>query len=222
MSTITRLGKPIKTLDGLKEPSCAWFPDSKKFILSSMDREISIHNLQGIELETIGGAGDRVFHIALSKDGSRLVCTTTEYSILIFDMRRTTHFVEIKHDKRITSFSLSNDPHGRFALLNVAGKPPTSSAQRVNVEGEIHLWDLDRERLVRKYVGHKQSRFIVRSAFGGVGPAPCTYVVSGSEDCQIYIWRRADGALCEIISGHSGVVTDVSWNPKIHMFCNRQ
>ena len=64
----------------------------------------------------------------------------------------------------VTSFSLSSD--GRYALVN-ASKP-----------AEIHLWDLEKRRVVQKFYGLKQERYIVRSALGGVDDA---YVVSGSE-----------------------------------------
>lgn len=32
----------------------------------------------------------------------------------------------------------------------------------------------------------------------------------------MYIWRRADGALLEVLRGHSGPVTAVAWSPAQH------
>lgn len=63
----------------------------------------------------------------------------------------------------ITSVSVSED--GRYALVNLCTQ-------------EIHLWDLEQRKSVRKYLGQKQGRFVIRSCFGGVSQG---FVLSGSE-----------------------------------------
>ena len=40
--------------------------------------------------------------------------------------------------------------------------------------------------------------------------------VRRSEDAQVYIWNRADGALLEVLAGHSGAVNAVAWSPTQH------
>ena len=52
---------------------------------------------------------------------------------------------------------------------------------------------------------------MIRSVFGGCNEA---FVVSGSEDSQIYIWHRHNASLLEVLPGHSGTVNAVAWNPR--------
>ena len=57
--------------------------------------------------------------------------------------------------------------------------------------------------MVQKYCGHHQGRFVVRCCFGGPEER---FVVSGSEDSQVYIWHRYFGSLLEVIPGHASTV----------------
>lgn len=91
----------------------------------------------------------------------------------------------------IIAFSMSSD--ASHVLLNVV-KPPA-----------IHMWRINprdsqgRATLVRKFIGATQDRFIVRSAFGGVDE---NFVISGSEDSNVYIWHRHSGTLLVNLHGH--------------------
>ena len=73
---------------------------------------------------------------------------------------------------------------------------------------EIHLWDLTLNRLVRKFTGQKQGRFVIRSTFGGFSQ---NLIMSGSEDGIVYVWNRDTGTLIEKLPGHDGCVNCVSW-----------
>jgi WD repeat-containing protein 26 len=48
---------------------------------------------------------------------------------------------------------------------------------------EIHLWNIRNAPIrVNRYSGHKRSRFVIRSCFGGTEQA---FIASGSEDSQV-------------------------------------
>jgi len=106
--------------------------------------------------------------------------------------------------KEITSLSISTD--SRYALINHA-------------PDDLLLWDLVKHRTVRKYTGQHQREDVIRSCFGGVDE---DFVLSGSEDSNVYIWRKETGTLVEVLSGHGkGNVNAVAWNPKeVGMFAS--
>jgi hypothetical protein len=72
-------------------------------------------------------------------------------------------FRTIQESDSITSLCLSAD--GYHALVNLACQ-------------EIHLWDLANNTLIRRFTGHKQGRFVIRSCFAGL---TLSFVASGSE-----------------------------------------
>nr|VDC93213.1 unnamed protein product [Brassica rapa] len=80
------------------------------------------------------------------------------------------------------------------------------------------LWS-DEPFYLSEYDGHKRTRFIIRSCFGGYDE---DFIASGSEDSQVYIWHVAKGLRpCRVLRRHSGAVNCVSWNPAdIHMLAS--
>jgi WD40 repeat protein len=68
---------------------------------------------------------------------------------------------------------------------------------------EIHLWNLETLALVKKYEGQKQGRFVIRSCFGGPDE---DFVISGSEDYNVYVWHREKGKIIDRLPGHGGIL----------------
>ena len=115
---------------------------------------------------------------------------------------------------KMTCINISRD--SRYVLINMANN-------------EVQLFDLDTADIVRRFMGQKQSEFVLRSTFGG---ADQNLIMSGSEgkdyrsghilnplltkclDSKIYIWHKENGTLIETLEGHGkGCVSAVSWNP---------
>ena len=63
----------------------------------------------------------------------------------------------------MTCISISRD--SRYMLINMA-------------ENEVQLIDIETAEVVRRFLGQRQSEFIIRSAFGG---ADENLIISGSE-----------------------------------------
>ncbi|KAL2649332.1 hypothetical protein R1flu_017460 [Riccia fluitans] len=187
--------------------SCAWFPDGKRFVSGGNDKCIHIWDLEGKEIDVWKGSRmPRISDIAITRDGTHLVSICGDKDIRIYNMELKSERV-IEEEKPITSLSVSKD--GRYLLVNL-------------VSQEIHLWDIGEDektsKPTRKYKGHRQGRYVIRSCFGGSDQA---FILSGSEDSQVYLWHRGNSELLEILPGHAGTVNCVSWNPvNPHMFAS--
>eukprot|EP00897_Mesotaenium_endlicherianum_P008127 jgi/Mesen1/7342/ME000377S06567 len=207
----THTGACRHTLHKHTEPvtACAWFPDSRRFVSGGLDKCLYMWDVDGAELDMWKAQRQpRINDLAISDDGKHMVSICNEKEIRIFNFEEREERI-IPETQSITSLCLSAD--GRCLLVNVSSQ-------------EIHLWDLggggggsalpDAPSFV--YRGQRQGRFVIRSCFGGSEQA---FIVSGSEDSQVYIWHRGNGELLEVLPGHSGTVNAVSWNPvNPHMF----
>ena len=145
--------------------SCAWLPNSTEFISGSQDKHIYLWSITGEILHRWSGI--RVHDLGLSSDGATLIAIT-EKKLVIYDLSRNGDRIDelplkmtLTETDAITSVSVK----GKYALVNLCTQ-------------EIHLWDLEKGCVVRKYVGQKQGRFVIRSCFGGEEGG---FVLSGSE-----------------------------------------
>lgn len=180
---------------GIGLVSCGWFPDGKSIITGVADKTICAWDLDGKELESWKGQKIiRISDVAVTTTCKMIITICKENTILLLDQETKAEKL-IEEESTITSFSLSRDE--KFILINL-------------VNQEIHVWSIDDVKLQAKYRGHKRSRFVIRSCFGGFDEA---FIASGSEDSQVYIWHRSTRELVEALPGHSGSVNCVSWNP---------
>ncbi|CAH8270518.1 unnamed protein product [Arabidopsis lyrata] len=189
---------------GISPISCGWYPDGQGIIAGMTDRSICMWDLDGRELECWKGQRtQKVSDIAMTDDGKWLVSVCKDSVISLFDREATVERL-IEEEDMITSFSLSND--NKYILVNLHNQ-------------EIRLWNIEGDpKIVSRYKGHKRSRFIIRSCFGGYKQA---FVASGSEDSQVYIWHRSTGKLIVELPGHAGAVNCVSWSPtNLHMLAS--
>ncbi|CAH9072886.1 unnamed protein product [Cuscuta epithymum] len=181
---------------GLGLISCGWASDGNSIFTGVSDKSIAMWGLDGKELECWKGQRTiRISDIGVTSDGKQIVSVCKENEIVMFGWESKDERFLVE-DQFITSFVLSRD--NKNILVSLFNQ-------------EIHLWDIDGNmKCVAKYKGHKRTRFVVRSCFGGLNQA---FIASGSEDSQVYIWHRGSGELVGTLGGHSGTVNCVSWNP---------
>ncbi|KAI0063418.1 WD40 repeat-like protein [Artomyces pyxidatus] len=233
----TQTGVCIRTIEAHTETvsALAWVPDGSGFISGSQDRKITLWGYDGKQRDSWGITAIRITDLAVTPDFTRLVAVGesaagTAPSIATSPARGDSATPPVAGSR--TNAQPANPPgaDNHMIVYNLATKQPEIS---VALEGqltsvkisedsqyalinhapdEILLWDISTGQMTRKYTGQRQGRHIIRSCFGGVDG---NFVVSGSEDGNVYVWHRDRGILLEVLSGHgSGSVNSVAWNPR--------
>ena len=199
--------------------AAAWAPDGKSFVTGSHDRQSQLcsWSLDGQAIHSWEDTNHRVQGCVISPDGQRMVAISPENEITVYDYVNRVFEYQIKVASKMTCINISRD--SRYVLVNMA-------------DNEVQLFDLETADIVRRFLGQKQSEFVLRSAFGG---ADQNLIISGSEgdfltsnaishimvallieilDSKVYIWHKENGTLIETLEGHTGgCVSAVSWNP---------
>ncbi|CAL1705275.1 unnamed protein product [Somion occarium] len=234
----TRTGVCMNMLDVHKDVVTAlvWLPDGSGFISGGLDRKIVFWDADGKQRDSWDRTPIRVTDLAITPDFTRLVAVGmydlpatphpgsnptapdsgtpavggsapangsagSATRLIVYQLSNQQEQASVQMDGELTSVKVSDD--SQYALINRASK--------ANANCEIQLWDLNTHKIVRKYQGHKQSQHVIRSCFGGVDGS---FVASGSEDGNVYIWHRDTAELLETLSGHGeGSVNSVAWNP---------
>jgi len=196
----TDTGEVIRILSRFGEPasSCVWAPDGQTFVTGCLDKERNLcqWNLNG-EVIYDWGRSHRIQDLAVSPNGNRLIAMDNESHLHVYNF--VTRELEYEMDLKVQLSSISISQDSRYMLVN-------------KTDGEARLFDIETRETVRIFLGQKGGKFVIRSAFGGANES---FVISGSEDGNVYIWHKENGSLVEKLEGHkSGCCNAVSWNPK--------
>lgn len=140
--------------------------------------------------------GVRVNSLAFRSDNKTVLAADTHSRIraYVFDQQHLDYNM-IQEQCSIMTFSVNSAD--RLALLNISSQG-------------LHLWDLQDKCLVRRFQGVKQGNYTIYSCFGGVNES---FVASGSEDSNVYIWHIRREEPLATLTGHTLTVNCVSWNP---------
>lgn len=156
----------ILTIDHHGEPvtTAAWAPDGQSFVTGSLDMQtqLCLWNLNG-DQKYSWATDYRILDCAISPDGQRLVTISSEKQIFVYNFITREQLYCIVLRTKMTCISISRD--SRYMLVNMA-------------ENEVQLIDIETADIVRRFLGQRQSVFIIRSAFGG---ADENLIISGSE-----------------------------------------
>lgn len=180
--------------------ACAWMPNGLSFVSGSADNTILEWDATTGEVTGSYLVEWHVFDVAVSKDGSFIVATCSDKALIIFDTATKTDIYNMTQSASITSLYLAPDGETMLAFLS-------STDNHSNEDPEIHVWNIRERRVVQKFKGYKQVRYVIRGCLGG---HEGMLVLCGSEDNRLYIWERKSGDLIAKLPGHEGPVNTVA------------
>eukprot|EP01062_Namystynia_karyoxenos_P077283 TRINITY_DN7744_c0_g1_i1.p1 TRINITY_DN7744_c0_g1~~TRINITY_DN7744_c0_g1_i1.p1 ORF type:complete len:588 (+),score=213.70 TRINITY_DN7744_c0_g1_i1:215-1978(+) len=207
--------------------ACCWLPDSANFLSASTDRYIYRWDLSGAVLQR--WHVPRVNDLCVTPDGQRLISVDSEKQIMVYDL-------SVKEDYAfrpgsVRAFDPNAEDDGRLlqrdksepvlfmlrerddltsVALSLCGRYLLCSVAVKESRGCIHMYDLHQRRMVQRFRGHKQSKYVIRAVFGGAGQS---FVASGSEDGRVVIYHRKTGQKIADLAGHRKIANSVAWNP---------
>lgn len=219
--SILQTGLCILTINHHTEPvtTASWAPDGRTFVTGSLDKktQLCIWSLSGGQNLYTWSSNYRVQDLAISPDGQRLVTISAEKQIFVYNFITREEEYSLRLKTEVTCINISRD--SKYMLVNMA-------------DNELQLIDIGSAEIVRRFLGQKQGKYVIRSTFGGadenlvisgsegkIDPLPLFFENSiftwvGGTDGQIYIWHKENGTLIETLDGHAGgCVNAVAWNP---------
>ena len=168
----SRTGIVMHTIDNHNEPitAAAWTPDGHYIITGSMDNKDSIHQwTENAALDHTWSANYRVNALAISPDGNRLIALSTDKQIHVYNFHTRAEQISMKLNLQPTCISISQDSNSM--LINMAGH-------------ELQLIDIQSAEIVERFIGQKQTTYMIRSTFGG---SEESLVLTGSEGKSSYM-----------------------------------
>lgn len=180
--------------------ACVWMPNGRSFVSGSMDKSILEWDVTTGEVIGSFKVKWHVNDIAISTDGSFIVATCADKALTIFDTSTRAEVYNVTESASITSLYLAPSGDTLLTFLH-SNDNPTMEVP------EIHVWNLRDRKVVQKFKGYKQQRYVIRGCLGGHDGM---LILCGSEDNRVYIWERRSGNLIAKLSGHQGTVNTVT------------
>ena len=204
---------------------------------ASLDKSILFWDIDKGSCTCVWKCDSRIIGFAVSDDKRTAVLICADQSIIVLQIlfgegkcnggnADETNWEEVKCRRKIqlqkkyrdiftlgplVSMTLSAD--GQRVLLSYkkidSGKGVNASHRTVEKYGLL-CWHVEDRRVLASYEGHMQEQYMIQPCFGGHDDV---FVVSGSEDAQIFLWHRETGCPGAILKGHHDTVNAVAWNP---------
>ena len=176
--------------------SAIFFEEESTILTSCLGQKISLWSRDGTLIDTVTTVTVNELHYSKKHNIIILIAPTIK-AIILYDYSTKSEIDKLKINDTIVSTSLSKTDEGEFFLVNSSNATPVLS-----------LWKLSTRKIIRKYFGHRQERLTTKCSFGGELE---NFLLSGSDNKEIYIWNRNASVPVLVIKAHSSCVNSVIW-----------
>ncbi|RFU31308.1 hypothetical protein B7463_g5038, partial [Scytalidium lignicola] len=208
-------GKHMRTLEGhlAGVSTIAWSPDSKSLASGSDDKTIRLWDrATGKPYPApLLGHHNYVYSLAFSPKGNMLASGSYDEAVFLWDLRARrqmrslpAHSDPVVHEDNPPVTTVRFSPNGKYILA-------------FTLDSCVRLWDYISGTCKKTYQGHRNLKYALGGTFGyGVGSQEDeaeAFIVSGSEDGDIFFWDAKTKEVIQRVSGHEGVVCWVDTSP---------
>jgi len=172
--------------------------ENTTLVSASYDRSVRIWDLKSNSIDpiqTLSEAKDSVTSLFLTD--YEIISGSVDGKIRNYDIRAGILRVDVVNQP-ITSINLSHD--GNCILVGC-------------LNNSVRLIDKSSGELLSTYLGHKNTTYKIDSCLSNDD----AYVISGSEDNNIYIWDLVEATSVLTLKGHFGPVCGLAYHPTENM-----
>lgn len=217
--------------------SISFSNDNKKFLSSSKDKTIKIHNVKTGKILLNISVGNMLTSAQFYNNDTRILSTSLDSKIRVHNLDgneleaiSTLNISEMLISEKYKLIILSapilravliydidtkkeknkiiiNDTIINIALSRI-DKGDKLLINSSNLTPVISLHNLKNCNLVRKFFGHRQERLTTKCYFGGYKEK---FIVCGSDTKEIYIWNLNKSLPIKVLKIHSAPVNAIAW-----------
>ena len=197
--------KAVSTLTGHSNyVFCVSYNPTGNILASgSFDESIKLWDLRSGQCsKTLPAHSDPVCSVDWNKDGSMLASSSYDGFLRLWDSASGSCLTTLISD----NVSVSNcrwSPNGKFLLAST-------------LNSTMKLWSPDGNAL-KTYQGHLNEKYSVFSVFGVDRVLERSYVLSGSEDNNAYVWDLQSKEILQILEDHTSPVIGIDYHPSQNM-----
>lgn len=140
----------------------------------------------------LSGHDGQVTGVAFAGSPRRLVSTSVDGRVRLWDARRGRYRTLDKHDGAVLSLAFAN----RADRFVTGGEDDT-----------VRLWDHNRRRLLQTFHTHASDVLSVAIT------ADARYIASGSTDRALKLWNPDDAGRIRTLTGHNAAITALAFSP---------
>jgi hypothetical protein len=178
----------------------AFLPDGPYALMDTANALRLWHVERGQEVQRFMGHTDRVWRVALSPDGRRLLSGGYDKTARLWDVATGRELQRFEGHTAV--------PEGHTGAVHAVALSPDSRRVLTGCQdGILRLWDADTGQLLRRLKGHRGS--VESVAFAPDGRR----ALSGGWDKVLRLWEVDSGqALCHL-EGHTELIGGVTFTP---------